>query len=166
MKKRFMKPIIFFTLFVVTLFSCNKSSSSVADGTKKGILHFGNQTEPEDLDPHIVTGVPEYHILQALFEGLVSPDPVDLHPIPGAARSWDISDNHLTYTFHLRSDGRWSNGDPVKAGDFVFSFKRILSPALGAEYAYMLYCIDKAEEYHKGILKDFDKVGVKASNDT
>ena len=81
MKKRFMKPIIFFTLFVVTLFSCNKSSSSVADGTKKGILHFGNQTEPEDLDPHIVTGVPEYHILQALFEGLVSPDPVDLHPI-------------------------------------------------------------------------------------
>jgi oligopeptide transport system substrate-binding protein len=146
--------------------SCENKNSVVSEGTKAGILHFGNQTEPEDLDPHIVTGVPEFHILQSLFEGLVTPDPKDLHPLPGAARSWDISTDNLTYTFHLRSNGTWSNGDMVKASDFVFSFERILSPGLGSEYAYMLYCINNAEYFHKGTITDFSKVGVESTDDT
>ncbi len=158
--------LLLISLTLLSGISCKNGTTVVSEGVKNGILHFGNQTEPEDLDPHIVTGVPEFHILQSLFEGLVTPDPRDLHPLPGAARSWDISDDQLTYTFHLRSEGRWSNGEMVKAGDFVFSFQRILSPGLGSEYAYMLYCINNAEKYNKGILTDFNQVGTKATDDT
>ena len=129
---------IFLLLPAVLIIFCGRKDTPVVSGIQSAILHFGNQTEPEDLDPHIVTGIPEFHILQSLFEGLVIPDPQNLDPLPGAAHSWEISEDNLTYTFHLRSNGRWSNGDTVKASDFVFSFNRILSPALGAEYAYML----------------------------
>lgn len=164
--------IFYLTAAIILLanISCkNKNQQQntiVTEGTKNGILHFGNQTEPEDLDPHIVTGVPEFHILQSLFEGLVTPDPRDLQPQPGAAHSWDISEDNLVYTFHLCSDATWSNGEMVKASDFVFSFQRILSPGLGSEYAYMLYCIENAEKYHKGVLKDFTRVGAHAPDDT
>jgi oligopeptide transport system substrate-binding protein len=160
--------ILFLTaaIALLAISSCKNRDTIVSEGNKTGILHFGNQTEPEDLDPHIVTGVPEFHILQSLFEGLVTPDPRDLHPLPGAARSWDISADNLVYTFHLHSNGTWSNGESVKAGDFVFSFQRILSPGLGSEYAYMLYCIKNAENFHKGILKDFSQVGAVAVDDT
>lgn len=151
---------------VLSFVHCGPKITPVADGIKKGILHFGNQTEPQDLDPHIVTGVPEFHIIQSLLEGLVIPDPVSLQPIPGAASSWEVSEDNLNWTFHLRNNGRWSNGDPVKASDFLFSFNRILSPALAAEYAYMLYCIDNAEDYHKSKTDDFSKVGVKAPDDS
>jgi oligopeptide transport system substrate-binding protein len=72
----------------------------------------------------------------------------------------------LRYTFHLRNDAKWSNGDRLKAGDFVFSYQRILSPNLGSEYAYMLYCVKGAESFHKGEVKDFSAVGVVAVNDT
>ena len=153
-------------LAILSFVHCGTNSTPGADGIKNGILHYGNQTEPQDLDPHIVTGVPEFHIIQSLLEGLVIPDPISLEPLPGAARSWEVSDDKLNWTFHLRSNGRWSNGDPVKASDFLFSFKRILSPALAAEYAYMLYCIDNAEGYHKSQIKDFSMVGVKAPDDT
>jgi oligopeptide transport system substrate-binding protein len=155
-------------IFLLANTSCKNQQRNtiVSEGNKNGILHFGNQTEPEDLDPHIVTGVPEFHILQSLFEGLVTPDPRDLHPLPGVAHSWDISEDNLVYTFHLRPDATWSNGETVKAGDFVFSFQRILSPGLGSEYAYMLYCIENAEKYHKGVLKDFTRVGARAADDT
>jgi len=145
---------------------CSKKQTPVEKGIEDQVLHFGNQVEPEDLDPHIVTGVGEFHIISSLLEGLVVPDPKTLEPLPGAASSWEISDDGLEYTFHFRSDGRWSNGDPVTAHDFVFSFQRILSPALAAEYAYMLYCIHGAEAYHKGELTKFSLVGVKALDDS
>ncbi|HEX2957127.1 MAG TPA: peptide ABC transporter substrate-binding protein [Chitinispirillaceae bacterium] len=165
MKNHFLIQLLLLLVLIGGI-SCKNGSSVVSEGVEKGILHFGNQTEPEDLDPHIVTGVPEFHILQSLFEGLVTPDPQDLHPLPGAARSWDISADQLTYTFHLRSEGTWSNGEMVKAGDFVFSFQRILSPGLGSEYAYMLYCINNAEKFNKGVITDFTQVGAKAADDT
>lgn len=162
------KGIIQTSLFLLPLvfIVCSNKETPVMTGIKTSTLHFSNQTEPQDLDPHIVTGIPEYHILQSLLEGLLTADPKDLHPIPGAASHWDISPDNLTYTFHLRNNGRWSNGDTVKAGDFLFSFKRILSPALASEYAYMLYCIDKAEDYHKSIIKDFSQVGISSPDDT
>jgi len=150
----------------VTLSSCSSSASRVELGRATQTLHIANQTEPQDLDPHIVTGVPEFHILQALFEGLVITEPQNLQPVPGVAHSWDVCYDGLTYTFHLRSDARWSNGDTVTAGDFAFSWRRILSPALGSEYAYMLYCIKGAEDYHKGHLTDFSEVGIHAVNDS
>jgi ABC-type transport system substrate-binding protein len=108
----------------------------------------------------------EFHILGSLFEGLVNLDPKDLSPLPGAAHSWEVSDDGLAYTFHLRNGARWSNGDPLKASDFVFSFQRILSPALGAEYAYMLYCIKNARDFNTSKISDFSLVGAKAPDDS
>jgi oligopeptide transport system substrate-binding protein len=158
----FVSSLILFFLF----FNCSQKLSPVESGIQTGTLHFGNQTEPQDLDPHITTGVPEFHILGSIFEGLVNLDPKDLSPLPGAARSWEVSDDGLTYTFHLRNGARWSNGDPLKASDFVFSFQRILSPALGAEYAYMLYSIKNARDFHTSQISDFSLVGAKASDDS
>ncbi len=165
MKKNF-GNVLFIFLSLLAFISCGQKNTPVINGIKTGTLHFGNQTEPEDLDPHIVTGVQEFHIIQSLLEGLVIPDPVDLHPIAGAASSWEMSEDKMNWTFHLRSNGRWSNGDKIKASDFLFSFKRILSPALAAEYAYMLYCIENAEDYHKSKINDFSMVGVKAPDDS
>src|SRR5690554_8022198 len=83
------------------------------------VIHIGNGTDPQTLDPHRAQGVPESNIGRALFEGLIAEAPNgDL--IPGVAESWDVSDDGKVYTFRLRANARWSNGDPVTAGDFVF----------------------------------------------
>lgn len=148
------------------LFHCSSNTTPVEKGIQTKTFLFGNQTEPQELDPHIVTGVPEFHILQSLFEGLVILEPAKLEPVPGMAARWEINLDGTEYTFHLRPDARWSNGDTLTADDFVFSYKRILSPALGSEYAYMLHCVKNAEAYNKGELGDFDKVGFTAVDDT
>jgi oligopeptide transport system substrate-binding protein len=95
--------------------------SSAAAGAKSvpQVLRIGNGTEPQDLDPQAITGVPEHKLMMALFEGLASEDPKDLHPVPGVASSWDISPDGLTYTFHLRANAKWSDGSPITADDFI-----------------------------------------------
>lgn len=125
------------------------------------VLRFGNGAEPQELDPQVVTGAPEHRLAFTFFEGLVNEDP-QLNVIPGVAERWDISDDGLVYTFHLRADARWSNGDPVTAGDFVQSYQRMLTPELAAEYAYMLWHVVGAEDYSKGKLTDFGRTGFKA----
>jgi oligopeptide transport system substrate-binding protein len=126
------------------------------------VLHLGNGTEPQDLDPQIVTGVPENKIVNALFEGLVAYGPSGQGTIPAAAASWSISEDGLVYTFNLQPNGRWSNGDPVTAADFVGSYRRILNPKLASEYASKLYPVVGAREFHEGKLQDFSKTGFKA----
>lgn len=144
-------------------FACTKNDKTpVTEATQNQILLKGNGTEPQDLDPHIVTGIPEHNIISALLEGLITEDPLDLSPKPGMAEFWETSIDHLTYRFILRKDARWSNGDPLTAADFVYSWQRMLSPELGSEYAYMLFCIKNAERYHTRELTDFTKVGVTA----
>ncbi|MBT3881340.1 MAG: peptide ABC transporter substrate-binding protein, partial [Candidatus Scalindua sp.] len=76
----------------------------------------------------MMTGLPEMRLAEALFEGLVTYDPSDLTPRPGVAESWDVSDDGLIYTFHLRKDAKWSDGKEVTALDFLFSWKRGLDP--------------------------------------
>src|SRR6266853_981290 len=98
---------------------CSKPPTRVGEGDRLQILHRGSSSDPQELDPHIVQGVGEHNILQALLENLVTEDPTDLHPVPGQAESWDISPDGTTYTFHLRAGIRWSNGDPVTAQDFA-----------------------------------------------
>jgi len=147
---------------VIALLGCGSGESNVVQGNRDGILHFGNGTEPQGLDPHVVTGIPESHIVSALFEGLVAKNPYTLEPEPGVAQSWEISDDGLTIRFHLNPTARWSNGDPVTAGDFVWSWQRALSPAMGNQYAYMLYPVENAEAFATGKLQDFTEVGVKA----
>ena len=148
------------TLLLAT--GCFKRTPPVETATQNQTLLLGNFGDPASLDPQLTTGVTEHNILRGLFEGLTIPDPKDLHPTPGAAESWSISEDAKTYTFKLRKNGRWSNGDPVTAHDFVFSYERILSPEFGAEYASMLHVIKNAEAYNEGDLDDFTQVGVKA----
>jgi len=128
-------------------------------------LRVGNGTDPQALDPHIVQGVPEHRILSTLLEGLVDADRSTLEPIPAVASSWEISAGGTVYTFHLRPEARWSNGDPVTARDFVYSWRRILTPTLAADYAYMLHCLKNAKLYNEGKLDDFSQVGAKALDD-
>jgi oligopeptide transport system substrate-binding protein len=140
-------------------------SPAVEPAAAPQVLVLGNGAEPKGLDPHLVTGVAEHAILSALLEGLAAENPRDLTPVPGAAESWDVSPSGLTYTFRLRGDGRWSNGDPVRASDFVYSFRRMLSPALAAEYAYMLYPLNGAKAFNSGELADFAEVGAAAPDE-
>ena len=126
---------------------------------------FNNGTEPESIDPALITGVPESRIVGALFEGLVNLDPESLEIRPGVAEKWEISDDGLTYLFHLRGNAKWSNGEAVTATDFFQSWKRVLTPSTGAAYAYQLFPISGAFAYHSGKLNSFEKVGIAVIND-
>jgi len=132
---------------------------------REQILLKGNGPEPASLDPHIATGVPEHNIIVALLEGLVRPHPKTLEPLPGMAARYAVAADQKTYTFYLREDAYWSNGDPVTAHDFVFAYNRILLPEFGAKYASLLYYMVNAEAFHSGQIKDFSAVGVKALDD-
>ncbi len=151
-----------FAAVLALLTSCAKRESRVQVGNREQVLHRSLGYEVTELDPHIVTGTAEAHVLGALFEGLVTEDPVDLHPVPGVAEKWDISPDSRVYTFHLRADAKWSDGTPVTAADFVASYQRILTASLAADYANLLYVLQGAEAYHKGAQKDFAQVGVAA----
>ena len=154
-----------FLFLALSLAGCGRRETRVEVGDREQILYKGNGSEPQELDPDIVTGVSEYHILMSLFEGLVSEDPHDLHPVPGVAERWDVSPDGTVYTFHLRNNAKWSNGDPVVARDFLESYKRMLAPTLASEYSYMHYVVKNAQAYNEGRITDFDQVGYKVLDD-
>ena len=110
---------------------------------ERQVLHKGNGAEPQSLDPHRGEGVPGSNIQRDLYEGLISEAPTG-EVIPGAAESWDISEDGRTYTFSLRRNARWSNGDPVTAEDFVYSLRRSLDPATLSRYTFILNPIRNA----------------------
>lgn len=157
---RLLKVLLLVLLICGVVAGCGRRETAVTIGDREGILHFGNLSEPKDLDPHTVTGLSEYNIIRALLEGLVSEEPRDLTPVPGIAKSWEVLDGGTRYRFHLRDEAQWSNGDPVTAGDFAYAYQRMLSPDFGAPYAYMLFSLVNAEAYHKGEC-GFEEVGVK-----
>ncbi len=142
-----------------------KKLTNVEYGNQHQVLYYGNGDEPKSLDPHITTGSPESNIILSLLEGLVRKDHKTLQPKPAVAESWHISEDGTVYTFTLRSDAKWSTGDPVTARDFVASWKRALMPTLSNEYAYMMFYVKNAEPYYNGKISDFNEVGVKAIDD-
>jgi oligopeptide transport system substrate-binding protein len=144
----------------LALFGCARRETPAEAGVRTQTLLVGNRAEPADLDPDTITTYTDDHIAYALFEGLTKLDA--RKAVPDLAESWDVSPDGKTYTFHLRREARWSDGDPVTADDFVYSFHRILSPAFGALYSYMLWPIRNAEAFNSGKLTDFSQVGVKA----
>lgn len=152
--------VLVVALFVVACSSDRKTPVEL--GNEQQILHVGNGFEIADVDPHITTGQPESRVQTAIFEGLVAKDPKSLEVVPGVAEHWEISDDATVYTFHLRKNAKWSNGDELTAEDFVWSWERALMPGLGNQYAYSLFIIKNAEAFHKGELKDFSQVGVQA----
>lgn len=126
-------------------------------------LHISNGGEPISLDPHRVSGTWENRIVGDYIEGLVTEDPA-AEAIPGMATSWDISEDGTVYTFHLREDAVWSDGEPVTAGDFVFAFQRLMNPETAAGYAYLQYTIKNAEAVNAGELP-VEELGVVALDD-
>ncbi len=124
------------------------------------VLRVGNMGEPATLDPHHVAGVWENRIIGDLFMGLTT-EAQDGSVVPGAAESWTVSDDGLTYTFKLR-DHSWSDGTPVTADDFVFALRRILHPETAAKYASLLYPIKNAEELNSAKMQGMENLGVRA----
>jgi oligopeptide transport system substrate-binding protein len=127
-------------------------------------------TEPPSLDPGLATDTTSANILLNIMDPLVKLDD-DLNAVPNAAESWDTSQDGTTVTFHLRNDLKWTNGEPVTASDYVYSWKRTISPELGADYAYQFFGIKGAEEYNSCDPKKddcaalADQVGVTAPDD-
>jgi oligopeptide transport system substrate-binding protein len=155
------------TVCVVALLAggCGKRETLAAIGDRTQELRLNNEGEPASLDPAVEIGNIEHSVILALFEGLITADPKDLSPRPGVAESWKISPDGKVYTFHLRKNGRWSNGEPVTARDFVQTYHRMLTPSLGAQYSYMLYPVKNAEAFNLGKITDFSRVGFKALDD-
>ncbi|MGP1394460.1 MAG: peptide ABC transporter substrate-binding protein [Inquilinaceae bacterium] len=127
------------------------------------VFHRGNAAEPETLDPHLSTGVSESYIQLDLFEGLVVPS-ATAEVMPGVAEEWEVSDDGLTYTFRLRDDAKWSDGTPVTANDFVYSWKRLVDPATASDYAYFLWPVKNAEKITNGEVP-VEEMGVSAPDD-
>ncbi len=107
------------------------------DGPAASVLHRGLLTDPESVDPHKARSVQAGSVLRDIGEGLLSYS-ADSELVAGAAEAWSISDDGLTYTFHIREDARWSNGDPVAAEHFAFSLRRLVDPATAAFYSFMI----------------------------
>jgi oligopeptide transport system substrate-binding protein len=124
-------------------------------------LVFINGSEPELLDPALITAQPSSRIAYALFEGLTVFGP-DAEVLPGVASRWDVSADGCVYTFYLRETACWSNGDPVTSHDFVYAWRRALLPETGSEYASQFFPIINAEAFNSGKLTDFSQVGINA----
>ncbi|HEY0078667.1 MAG TPA: peptide ABC transporter substrate-binding protein [Pyrinomonadaceae bacterium] len=112
------------------------------------VLRYISGPEPESLDPQIGTGQPETRLYMALFEGLAEYDPRTMEPIPAIAESWETNADSTEFVFRLRPNARWSNGESINAHDFVYSWRRALSPALASRNAYLAYYIKYAQGYN------------------
>ncbi|MCO8120793.1 peptide ABC transporter substrate-binding protein [Stieleria sp. TO1_6] len=159
----------------IVIFSCLVTLVAVIWAARMDYVppaHFSlqNGTDPKTLDPHRATGQPESKIIFELFEGLLrmlpegSPDPKTglqpLTPQPGMATSYEVSEDGKTYTFHLRDGLVWTDGTPLTAHDFAWSWQRMLHPATACEYGYLISEVVLADEYHHSIVKVGDRVEV------
>ncbi|MGH7995053.1 MAG: peptide ABC transporter substrate-binding protein [Opitutaceae bacterium] len=152
---------------VVLLSGCRPQAPSAGPSSlisPSRVLRISQRNEPADLDPAIASLPDAFFVIRALSEGLVLPAMPGRPPEPGAADRWTTSADGLTWTFHLRSGARWSNGDPVVAGDFLDSFRRALAPATAAPHPELFYPVHNARAFVEGTLKDFTKVGFAAPN--
>ncbi|AWK42241.1 oligopeptide ABC transporter substrate-binding protein OppA [Photorhabdus laumondii subsp. laumondii] len=142
-------------------------AAKVPDGVQladKQVLVRNNGSEPQSLDPHKIEGVPESHLARDLFEGVVIVGP-NGEILPGSATNWENKD-FTVWTFHMRKDAKWSNGDPVTAHDFVYSWQRLADPNTASPYeSYLQYAhITNIDDIISGKKKP-DALGVKALDD-
>lgn len=160
MKRLFYVILVIGLIMSVTLTEEQGRASAVqADKA----LRIGMGTLPDVLDPASAADDSTVTAVKGLFEGLVRLNSAGI-AVPGIAKSWTISKDGLTYTFTLRADAKWSNGQQVLASDFEYAWKRALAPEADNTYAFNMYTINNAEKYNKGTLKDASSVGVKALN--
>ena len=147
-----------------TFRAAQSSVRGVGASLTKRVFSFRIRGEPETLDWNRAHSPVEAALLMNLMEGLVSIDQ-QLRVVPALALNWQISKDQKTYTFKLRPGVFWSDGVELKAKDFVYSWRRLLSPLTAASYAYFLFDIEGAQAFHEGKYQSFDQVGVKALDD-
>jgi oligopeptide transport system substrate-binding protein len=172
MRKTWLFVLALVLLAGTVLAGCGaKNKNGSGSGAKEQVFNMNLATEPPSLDPALAQDSVSFTVLTGMYEGLTRQDP-DGKIVPGVAEKWDISDDQKTYTFHLRKDAKWSNGDPVTAHDFEYAWKRVLSPDLNpaSPYAYQLYYVKNAQNYNVATdnpnhIKDPNQVGVKALDD-
>lgn len=143
---------------------CGERQSPAERAAEASVLLMNNGGEPSALDPQFAQpGVIENRIMLALFEGLVRYDPQTLEPVPAIAESWDLSEDGLRRTFRLRKNAKFSDGTPITADDFLFSFRRILSPKLASPCASLFFApVKNARAFASGKIADFSQVGFSA----
>lgn len=144
MKKRFFNVISLVLLITVCVAGCATFGRDADSGQ---VIRVNNQSEPSCLHPQLAEGSHDSWILDHLFEGLVKIT-ADGKISPGMAKEWEVSEDGLTYTFYLRDNIKWSNGDPVTAEDFEYAWKYCLDPRTASYYSYQLYYIKGAEEFN------------------
>ncbi|MCF7791244.1 MAG: peptide ABC transporter substrate-binding protein [Victivallales bacterium] len=157
----FFYNLIFFSILFLIFFTpgCSKNSTS-----GENTVIFNLQDTPKTIDPQLTTSTTGLQIDSICMEGLLRLGKKTGEIYPAGAKSWETGKNGKIWTFYLRKNAKWSNGDPVTANDYIFGLKRALSAQTGAQYAYMLFCIKNAEKYANGKIKDFNKIGIKALN--
>jgi oligopeptide transport system substrate-binding protein len=132
---------------VLSLAACGGGDDDGGDeGAADGVITINWGAEPPSLDPGLATDTTSSNVILNIMDPLVKLEGEDLTPTPSLAESWDVEGPVVT--FHLRDDGQWTNGDPVTAEDFEWSWKRTISPELAADYAYQLFGIKGAAEYN------------------
>lgn len=140
--------------FCAVLSGCSASADSRYFGKtappKDSILRYVSGSEPETLDPHVSSGQPEARVYMALYDGLVEYGPKDQQPIPAIAKSWEISPNVDEFIFHLRAGAKWSDGTPITAHDFVYSFRRAFNAETLSSSAELGFFIQNAEAVNTG----------------
>ncbi len=155
-------PILCILLFI-SCGSGNRAPDAV-DISRKDTLNINIATEPPTLDWSLATDVTSFTIIENIMDGLAAFDE-KYEPVPALARSWRVSEDGRTYTFKIREKVLWTDGVPLRAGDFLYSWKRILKPETAGSYAYFLFDVKNARKFNSGEIKDFGKVGVKAPDE-
>ena len=138
-----------FSTYSCTIASSNEEFFGSTTPPQRNIFRYVNGDEPATLDPAVSNGQPEARLYMALYEGLVEYDAKTLEPRAALAERWNINDDSSEFTFHLRKNGRWSNGDPIDAHDFVYSFRRALARETASRNAYMALYLKYAQAYNE-----------------
>lgn len=144
------------------LAGCARREPVPATSPGPAILRLSQRNEPADLDPAHATLPDDFGILRALLEGLLIPGASGAEPLPGAATRFTVSPDGTVYTFHLRADARWSDGEPLTAAHFVAAYRRLLTPATAAPKASAFFPVKNARAFVTGALADFSAVGFHA----
>lgn len=148
MKQKKSRLLVITLVTSLILSACSSTANKVNKEVQKQVLNVTVSEEIPSLDTAKVMDGTSSHVMQNIFEGLYVLDNQD-KPVPGVAKSFEKSEDGKRYTFHLRKDAKWSNGESVTAHDFTFSWKRTLSPETASQYAYMLFYI----KTHKKLIK-------------
>ena len=154
MKFRQIVGLVLLASIACGTYSCTVASSKgdfygSTTPPERNIFRYVNGDEPASLDPHISNSQPEARLYMALYEGLVEYHPKTLEPEPALAERWDVNNDSSEFIFYLRRNGRWSNGDPIDANDFVYSIRRALAKETASRNASHGMYIRYAQAYHE-----------------